>query len=118
MRGARFLGLTCATLLLVGAVVAAFIGIIANDLRCDDSCSPRPEFRDLWWYDPNAAQWDTQLWLALGAVGIAIVVLALTIKRRYVVASFLGALTVILDLEWMAILHEGHFGGVWSSPLS
>lgn len=100
-----------AALLFAGAVAAAFIGILANGLRCDDSCPGEPPPDSVWWLDPRAAQWDTQLWLSLGALLAASVGLWLAIKRRYALAVGCAIVTVGLAFEWIAILHEAHWGG-------
>jgi hypothetical protein len=110
-RARRYGAVVCASLLLAAAVVSAYLGILANGMRCDDSCQSEPPLNELWWLDPNAAQWDTQLWLALGALGFAALAFALTLKRRYAAAALCAPVTVGLGVEWIAILHEGHWGG-------
>ena len=108
---AAYAAVASAAILTAGASVGAFIALLANDMRCDESCSFDPGPAPVWWVDANASEWTTQLWLALAALAVAIAGLVLAVRRRCVLAAVCVAVAVWLGLEWMSILHEGHWGG-------
>lgn len=110
-KAGHYAAVAAAGVLLAGALVAAYVAILADGMRCDDSCPSEPEPGTVWWLDPDAVQWSVQLWLAVGALALAAGALVLVRKRRYVLAAICAATTVGLALEWMSILHEARWGG-------
>jgi hypothetical protein len=67
--GRRLGGVFVALVNLAGAVVLAFLALIADGLRCDDACSNAPGWRN----DPSAWQWHAGFVVSLVILGSALV---------------------------------------------
>jgi hypothetical protein len=76
--GRRTAGILLAVLNLGGALIVGFFGLLADGLRCDDSCSIAPGWRN----DPTSWQWRGILVLALVILGASLVLNVAGLFRR------------------------------------
>jgi len=95
--GRRIGGLLLALVNLAGAIVVALVGLIADGLRCDDSCSVAPGWRN----DPSAWQWHGSFILSLVILGSALVLAVAVLLQR---ARSLGSVAVGVQLAALVIL--------------
>jgi len=96
----RFGAALLALLNLFAALIVAFLGFLANGLRCDDNCSIAPGWRN----DPAAWQWGMLLALALGIL-VAAVLLNIAVWVRYARLGWAAGLGQALALVFIGVLN-------------
>ena len=92
---------------LAGAAVLAFLGFLANGLRCDDSCSIAPGWRN----DPHAWQWGAQFALTLVILGSALLLNVVAQIRHTPRLRWLPVLLQVAALVLLTVLSLTAVGG-------
>ena len=82
---------------------AAVVGMLWGfGLKCDDSCSSPPPWRN----DPGAWQWSAIGWTGIAAVACAVLFLVALAARRLVAAAFVAAVWTGLAAWYIVLFDE------------
>jgi hypothetical protein len=88
------------------ALVGALWGF---ELKCDDSCSTAPGWRE----DPNAWQWNALGWAGIGAFVCSLVVLGGIVSRRRILASLALVTWTVVGIGFLTLFRGA---GLTSHP--
>jgi cell division protein FtsW (lipid II flippase) len=93
-----------------GALVGSTWGF---GLKCDDSCSTPPPWRE----DPNAWQWDAFGWIGIGGFVCALVFVIVVVLRRKLVAWVALGSWAVLAIVFLKLFRDSgltsHAGRGW-----
>ena len=75
---------------------------------CDDACDGRA--RGGWAEDPDASQWEEQLWVARAGAAFTALTAGAWLLRHRLLALPLGLVSAFLFVGWYSIAHHARFG--------
>jgi hypothetical protein len=111
----RLAAVLLAAAIVAASAIAALLGSVAASLKCDDSCSTLPGWRE----DPDAWQWEALGTLSIGGFFCALLFLvAVAARWRLVSLTFLvvwaalgfAFLTLFRDSGWTSHAGRGWVG--------